>query len=419
MRRALVVAACTGPVLACGAAAQAPHTMRDSAGIRIVESRAPLWRAGDAWRVADRPSVSFPLARSGASVKAGSESIAAVQDVVAFGGGYIAVALTAGRAQIRCYRRDGTLIATVGEGEFTFLPSLHSFGADSMLAFDGRARRGMVLDRACRTVRQWEPAPPDDPSISGSMHVAGITGDGRIITTLTAARTGRGPSELTRHRLHLFLQDGTGGNPVVLGSAPGVEYFEGRGLLAIRRLPFARESFVAVTDSGYIIATNDTYEILCYRLDGTLVGIMRRAVTPPPISPEQQLEYRKALRQLLREERERELDGMPDSLLQRIAASQEDMTDRIAFPPTFPAYAGVRVDRRGYLWVQAYEPTLGQTPTSRVWSVFDPEGRWLGDLTLPQGFQLYEVSGLEVMGLYREGEGVLQVRTYRLENRYD
>lgn len=405
--------ACTAVVLACDTAAHRPYTVRDSAAIRIVESRAPLWTASSAWRVVERPSISFPLAR-GDSAGAGAGPILGVQDVVALGEAVIAVALAAREPEIRCYRRDGKVIATTEEGEFIVAPLLHALGGDSILAFDWRARRVTMLDRACRRVHQWEVAEPDDPSITGSMHFAGIARDGTIITTMTAARTGMGPSAITRHPLHIFRQSATGGRPVLLGSVPGVEYFEGRGLLAIRHLPFARESFVVVTDSGYVVATNDTYEMRRYQLDGTLVGIIRRAVTPPPISPEQQREYRLALRQVLREERERELTGMPDTLLKRIAASQEDMANRIAFPPTFPAYAGVRVDSEGYLWLQVHEPTLGRTPTSRVWSVFDGKGRWLGDITLPEGLQLYRVTGAEVLGLYREAEGVPHVRAYRL-----
>ncbi len=57
----LVALAACGAVVACAADAPAPSgapvAVRDSAGIRIVESAAPRWRPGEEWRLADTPSV--------------------------------------------------------------------------------------------------------------------------------------------------------------------------------------------------------------------------------------------------------------------------------------------------------------------------------------------------------------------------
>jgi hypothetical protein len=51
----------------------------------------------------------------------------------------------------------------------------------------------------------------------------------------------------------------------------------------------------------------------------------------------------------------------------------------------------------------------------RVWTVFDPEGRYLGDLTVPAGFNVFEIGPDVIIGRWTDDLDVEYVRLYRIE----
>jgi hypothetical protein len=77
-----------------------------------------------------------------------------------------------------------------------------------------------------------------------------------------------------------------------------------------------------------------------------------------------------------------------------------------------PAYAtGLKGDRSGNVWVPAFEIARG-TPTR--WSVFDPDGRYWGDLTTPARFRVLEIGDDYVLGVWRDDLDVEYLRKYEL-----
>ena len=48
------------------------------------------------------------------------------------------------------------------------------------------------------------------------------------------------------------------------------------------------------------------------------------------------------------------------------------------------------------------------------WAVFDPEGRWLGDVETPRGGRVWDIGNDYVLGVWQDALGVQQVRMYRL-----
>jgi len=46
--------------------------------------------------------------------------------------------------------------------------------------------------------------------------------------------------------------------------------------------------------------------------------------------------------------------------------------------------------------------------------VFDPGGRWLGEMTLPEGFRVFEIGKDYALGVYRDELGIEHVRMYGL-----
>lgn len=76
-----------------------------------------------------------------------------------------------------------------------------------------------------------------------------------------------------------------------------------------------------------------------------------------------------------------------------------------------PTFSRLRLDRIGNVWIQRYG-FLGTSQTR--WDVFDPEGRWLGEVEMPEGLQVRDIGDDYVLGIWRDEFEVERVRLYRL-----
>jgi hypothetical protein len=134
--------------------------------------------------------------------------------------------------------------------------------------------------------------------------------------------------------------------------------------------------------------------------DGRLLRLIRRehenlAVTPQDI-------------ETLRRER---LEQTKDEEWRR---RLETMLREMPFPATMPAYSGFAIDAEGNLWVNEYRRPGDDQPR---WSVFDAEGRWLGQLALPPRFTVYEIGSDYVLGRRTDDLDVERVELYELTKR--
>ena len=147
--------------------------VRDSAGIRIIESSTPVWD-GDGWSVSDTPSVVIGR-------REGDERylFGLIGGAVVLGDGRIAV-LDRLAAVIRVYSPEGIHIEDWGRtgegpGEFTAAEGLFPYRGDSVLVSGSLARRFHIFDHAGRFGRRAAPQmsspppiPPTSPHSSGS-----------------------------------------------------------------------------------------------------------------------------------------------------------------------------------------------------------------------------------------------------------
>jgi hypothetical protein len=110
-------------------------------------------------------------------------------------------------------------------------------------------------------------------------------------------------------------------------------------------------------------------------------------------------------------------------LTERLVAEQPDENARRAFrrayaeqpvPETVPAYDRLLPDAAS-VWARVYQ--LPFTSESERWAVFDAGGRLLGELALPDGFELLEIAPDLVLGIQRDELDVESVRGYRLNRR--
>jgi hypothetical protein len=99
------------------------------------------------------------------------------------------------------------------------------------------------------------------------------------------------------------------------------------------------------------------------------------------------------------------MDSLEESAALEVAA-------KYRYAERFPSYARVVVDESGNLWVAAYQWFgLGQP---QKWTVFDREGRFLGDLTMPNLMEVHQIGEDFVLGRMAEPNGKEGVFFYPL-----
>jgi len=81
------------------------------------------------------------------------------------------------------------------------------------------------------------------------------------------------------------------------------------------------------------------------------------------------------------------------------------------YPERRVAYGDIAVDSEGCLWVGEYR--FGSDPPTRF-DVFDAGGRWLGEMQVPEGFEVFEIGTDYVLGVQRDELEVEHVRMYGL-----
>jgi hypothetical protein len=389
-------------------------SVRDSAGIQIVESHAPAWSPAEAWSVAQTPSLSI-----GAEDRGPQYALTNVRGVVELSDGRIVIA-NAGTLEIRCYGADGNFLWASGRrgqgpGDYSTITSLTRYRGDSLLVHDFGLRRYSVIDPSGRFARSWAPDLPAEFTFSGSLGFAGSWDDGSIAVVAQPVRSGMSPPQVTRRTTRLFKYSPTGEVLADLGAFPGAEYYEGRGHLgSIRPLPFGRSVQFALAVNHTFVGLTDTYEIRRLRADGRIEQLIRRALPLRPVTSDEVAAERGRLRLTRREERPKLFRGMPDSILAVMIAGEEKTFDELPFPPTYPAYANIVVGRDGHLWVREFSRDVDADSTGDRWSIFHPDGHWLGDVRFPPRFTLYEATAEHVLGVQADDLGLQFIRAFQI-----
>jgi len=355
---------------ACTGRTPGTASVRDSAGVTVVDNAAP---AAHAFRqVATETTLDV----------GGADGIALdrVSAVVRFPDGRIAVADQTPR--ILVFDAEGHHLLTLGRsgegpGEFRMLGWLRLLGPDSLAAFDPFRDRVSIFADDGHFARTLAPTSPAHGRIHSQL--LGAFGDGTFLgrVTVPTASSGGGVG-LVRpsYRLERFGPDGTLLDS--LTTVPGDELAVVQGVLVHAR--FARHTWFAVDSADVDVATSETFEIRTYDSRGTLRRIVRmpwtaRPVTAADVGPQ--------------------VAGRP----------------QIPEPPTFPAISGLLLDAAGDLWVKAFDEDP-QAPGD--WFVFDANGRLLGDVVMPPRFQPMDIGGKDVLGVWRDSLDVEHVERHPL-----
>jgi hypothetical protein len=148
------------------------------------------------------------------------------------------------------------------------------------------------------------------------------------------------------------------------------------------------------------VSSQEAYEIRAHGREGRLQRVVRRRVSPQPVSANVKTEWK--------QQWDERLAGFKGAAPPQIT----ELARYHSFPDVFPSHGDLLVDRVGNLWVEDYRPFPGKDPVT-TWIVFSPEGTILATAELPS-VQITEIDADRVVGVWRGEDDVPHVRVYRL-----
>ena len=376
---ALTVAA----VSASPAAAQHP-TVRDSAGITIVENP----------RVA-APRVAFTVSATPTVEVTGRNDVLEYL----FSPNVSAVArLSDGRVvvgdqwsfNVRVFDAKGKYQRTFGSmgsgpGQLAPITRIFILPADTIAVVDGRINLFTPDGRFIRVE---------------SMGAQGMTPIGRLTNGDWVTRRGTGTDSV---RVFRVARAAAGASAADTGIRLAVYDPRDRTLgrsgayvmNALGSTPFLPFVMIAGLPNGFLMGDGKTFEILDYSANGKLRRIIRRDVDQT-LTEAMKARYK-----------EGELSGKwgeaKDAAEQRVRGA--------VYPPKIPAFQRLLTDPTGRIWAQHHIIT----PLEPLqWSVFDPSGKMLGVVTVPLGFRVFEVGSDYMLGRLRDAKGQAHIQLYTL-----
>lgn len=371
-------------VLACdpvpgdesGPAEEPTVTIRDSAGIEIVENHAPEYAVGEFWTIDTVPE--FVLGGSGglAAVANGpSQLIWRVEGLARLEDGRVAV-LSYGSKQLMLFEPSGELSVIIGgpgegPGEFTHPLALQYLPPDTLVVWDSflTSIDYFDADGTLLNERSLDHGRLREQGV-GPESLRLPLADGSFLAWVEDWTADESPDDCS-HLTEVGRVSSPAGGRVWEDeiTMPGKELLRTDDVYAAYSFGCARpwRTYVAAGgDPLLVYISNADGGIHQQSLDGTLVRIIRRTVAPPPVTD-----------RALRAEREhwakiREIAGWPPQ-------TEED--EPIPRRERYPAVEALLVDAEGYLWVREWSTSESGIPDQ--WSVFGPDGRWLGILAFP------------------------------------
>ncbi len=325
-------------------------SLRDSAGVRIAENRRPVSLI---LSLAEEPEFDIGPREDG------PEFISLISAVRLADGRIAAVGWA--MTEMHLFDAEGHWLRTVGRrgsgpGEFEALGSLFRGPADTL-----------------------------------------VLGDGSLLVSTALPEPGAGDEHTLRDRLTLFRVSSDGAEWDSLVSFPGAPLLRhpDNPLWNWGSLLFAPAP--STDQEGNLIAMTlgDRFEIVLRDPAGSVTRIVRRADVSRAISS---TEYDAALAAWSESPSAERSERLR-------AAMRRTRPYRIR-----PAISRVRLTTDGGLWVEHGDPRLGEPVRA---SLFDGEGRWVGDVTLPEGARVHQVDSDGVLLSVRDDEGFHHLRFHR------
>jgi hypothetical protein len=402
---AIIAMVCAFPSSACDRAGVAADTYvaRDSAGIRIVESSAPTWEAGEGWLVDSIPELDLSEADDDELHRVSSARVLSDGRIVFFNGG---------SCEVRFHAESGEHLHSsgrcgAGPGEFDGSASIWLWRGDSILVVDRLTRVTVLAQDGSHGRTLILQATSDMPLPL----VRGVIQDGTLMLAGLRNPSGRMAPGIEAGQSSLALLDVLDGTPRPLGTFAGpiFEYTEYNGSIGRGALAFSSATEFAAGERHVYAGFPDRFEIHAYDAEGELDRILRRAHTPVPVE-QRDIDW-------LMERRVNQVEGEENKRVVRQAyRNLEHAKVMPAFgPPVWPGGSeggpAMLADHDGNLWVfETYRP--GEYRNE--WTVFSTEGVWLGRVVLPARLTPAQVGRDFVLGRWVDSDGFAHIRKHAL-----
>ena len=380
--------------------------VRDSAGIEIVENHAPVWDSTEFWTVDPEPELTW--GGLGAPPGDSAHLVYGIRGVAPLSDGRVAMLAPMGDRKVLVFEPSGRLSAAFGRrgqgpGEFHYPMGFQVLPGDTIVVWDqmfdavdyfnpsGRLLRERRIDvgaviAALRTDERVPGESVHQPLPDGSFLMNVYRPDWQPPDEAgTIYRKPKG-----------YVRIDSTYSAFSFGWWREYERFWWPGRSTTFAVPFPAGSIaVAGGDPQWVyISDGDRYEIHQFSPTGALRRIIRRTVDPVPVTDEDLEEWKEFAATVYPgldwHRWERETDG-------RLSGRHHQ------------AIIALRVDASGYLW--AYDNGR------REWSVFNPEGRWLGTVVLPETGVAW-IGEDAIFGSWSDIDtGVQKIERYRLDRR--
>lgn len=387
----MVVAACGGAESAGDGWAGTIDTLAGG-GVRVSSPAEGIWTEETAWRL-------VPDLRIGRLEGDGPDLFGQVHDVAVDAAGRILV-LEAQAHEVRVFGRDGAYLLTVGRqgqgpGELNV-----PFGGEVIPVGSDRIWVNNTMNR------RWELFAGDGTPIRSTLRRVGTFGAGSVLGRDGAfyqrdalRREGERPhfvvtrwvvdgdSLLVSDTLDAPVLPENQTIPVSLSNA-------GNQIRMELPVPFVHQPSSSFDPAGHFwVVPGDGYRLVALDTEHDTMRIVERAYAPVPVTAEE-------LDESLRQFREGPL------------ASAGVEVDRSRIPEHHPAFERYMTDPTGNLWVLR---EVGDG--AKGWDVFDPEGRYLGEVRSEvdvSRLTVHEITDDAVYGVLRDELDVQSVVRLRI-----
>ena len=378
-------------------------TVRDSAGIQIVESSAPASSDTAFISVGAEPLLAIGLEEGDEKYQ-----LHRVFDAYRFADGRTAIG-NSGTSEIRVFDASGKYVLTLGRkgagpGEFSEQASIHLHAHhDTLLATDGRLFRLNVFSPDARFV---ETRPFDVTGEFTRPFMQGVFDDGTwLVQAFDGGGSLGGPpgAVLEGGRFSLLRYDAHGKrmNDITrVTDRPRFVHQFGPSI-SYPYIPLTAAPLHSVAGHAVVLHRGPAPEIELYSSMGQLSRIIRWS--RPMTKTADVWESVKARTLAAASERQR--------------PQIEDLYNReLPLPEFVPSYSAIAVDSEGSVWLQRYR--LAGDRSNPVWDIIGANGAWLGSASTPRGFTVYRIGDDYVLGKQTDSLGVerVQVRALRMRN---
>lgn len=366
--------------------------VRDSAGIRIVEyettpeaaspfafSTQPLYRYG-----AGLEDYAFQRIWRGVLLEDGSVVVAdaANREIVLIDQGGTLGGLLAGPGD--------------GPGEIDMMVGLLPAGRDSLLLEDfGHAR--LTLFAGATAVREV-----DMRFLNRRLRVRGLDASGQALLTSGSYRSGFPEPWLQGYMVRFDMDAG------VVDTVASYDWVPSSPREGPRN-PFGAGGLLTVAQGKFVYLRSDRPEVVWRNSDGTTQQIVRWRPAPAYPDAEDWRLYEASLRAQLRPanphiQSDEEFDEFMSSVL----------ADRKMAPnEPLPLVSEIFGDREGRVWLGDWTADAALNGVTR-YSILADDGRWLGEVRVPERVRILDVAGGRAVGVFRDELGVESVVLYEL-----